>query len=854
MTDIEVPDLCLVVLIGVSGAGKTTFARNHFRDTEVLSSDTFRGMVADDPADQSATGDAFAALFDVAGRRLRRGLLTVVDATSVRAEDRRALVELAKEHDVFAVAIVLDVPVTELVRRVAGRADVDEGVVRRQHTLLKQARNLRKEGFRFVHTLTGVDDIDAAALVRTRVFNDRTDDHGPFDIIGDVHGCCDELYDLLVDLGWSPRRDEDGTVYGMDDHPDGRRVAFVGDLVDRGPDTAGVLRLVMAMVEAGQAICVRGNHEEKLLRALRQRRGSGRSRDSVSLSNGLAESLAQLDQQPAEFIDEVIVFLDSLVSHYVFDDGQLVVAHAGLAERYHGRTSGRVRSLAMYGETTGDTDRWGFPVRVDWARDYRGRARVVYGHTPVAAAGWVNNTLCLDTGCVFGGRLTALRYPEMDLVDVAARQTYWAPERPMGYGESDADARVRAAVRLDDVAGKRRILTRYGPSVLVTEEHSATALEVMSRFAIDPRWLRYLPPTMSPVGSTDPALLEDPQAAFDFYTERGVTEVVCEEKHMGSRAVLVVTRDDDAARRAFGVTDGTGALYTRTGRSFFDASTTAATLKRAKEASRTLFDQLDCDWLILDAESLPWNIKGEGLICDEFASVSAAAVPELAQLSAELDRAAERDLDVDALRSGAAQQRNDIDEFTDAYRRHVQVGATIDDVRIAPFEILACGNSDQSMTLETRSHQWHLERVNRLAEADESLFVPAAHLVVNTTDEMSRSEGADWWRDIVARGGEGMVVKPSDNLVRDNKGRIVAPGLKVRGPEYLRIIYGPGYKHDLRRLRSRDLTHKRSLALREYQLGREALARHTDRDPLWRIHECVFGVLALESEPTDTRL
>ncbi len=219
-----------------------------------------------------------------------------------------------------------------------------------------------------------------------------------------------------------------------------------------------------------------------------------------------------------------------------------------------------------------------------------------------------------------------------------------------------------------------------------------------------------------------------------------------------------------------------------------------------------------------------------------------------------MDRAAERDLDVDALRAGAAQQRNDIDAFTDAYRRHVQVGATIDDVRIAPFEILACGNTDQSMTLETRSHQWHLEQLNRLAKADESLFVPTAHLVVSTTDEVSRSEGADWWRDIVARGGEGMVVKPSDNLVRDNKGRIVAPGLKVRGPEYLRIIYGPGYQHDLRRLRSRDLTHKRSLALREYQLSREALARHTDRDPLWRTHECVFGVLALESEPTDTRL
>ncbi|GAC68745.1 polynucleotide kinase-phosphatase [Gordonia soli] len=855
-TGLDIPALCLVVLVGVSGAGKSTFARRVFQETEVLSSDAFRGLVADDPTDQSATTDAFSVIFDVAARRLRRGLLTVVDATSVRPEDRRALVDLAKEHDVFAVAIVLDVPLDELTRRTAGRTDVDGGVVVRQHRLLRRyGRGLRKEGFRFVHILEGVDAIDAASITRTRLFSDRTDETGPFDIIGDVHGCHAELVELLERLGWRPAPRPDGAaVATMEDHPDGRRVIFVGDLVDRGPDTPAVLRLVMSMVAAGQAICVRGNHEEKLLKALRQRTGSGRDRGRLTMNHGLAESLAQLAREPDDFVAAVITFLDGLVSHYLFDGGRLVVAHAGLAERYHGRSSGRVRSLAMYGETSGEVDRHGFPIRIDWARDYRGAAAVVYGHTPVPAVGWVNNTLCIDTGCVFGGRLTALRHPERETVAVSAHETYWEPERPMGYGDSDADARVRARVRLDDVAGKRVITTRLGPSVTVRAEHAASALEVMSRYAVDPRWLRYLPPTMSPVGGRSPGLLEDPDAAFDFYARSGVAEVICEEKHMGSRAMVVVTRDQAAAASAFGVVDGLGAIVTRTGRTFFDAPTTADLLDRTRDAASGVLDTLQSDWLILDAELLPWNIKGEGLIRDHFAAVSAAAGAELDLFRTELSAAADRGLDVGEMLAATQDRRRDVDAFTAAYGRYVDATATIADVRIAPFEILAHGAGAGGVTAETQPHSWHLDVADQLVEADPSLFASTRRCVVDVGDPASRAAGGRWWTELTAAGGEGMVVKPAANAVRDDKGRVVAPGVKVRSSEYLRIIYGPSYLDRLEVLRERDLRHKRSMALREYLLGREALARHVAGEPLWRVHECVFGLLALESEPVDSRL
>ena len=175
----------------------------------------------------------------------------------------------------------------------------------------------------------------------------------------------------------------------------------------------------MGMVKAGDALCVSGNHEAKLVRALK---GA-----NVTVSHGLAESLAQFDSEPEDFRQASLDFMDGLISHYVFDDGKLVVAHAGLMESYHGRSSGRVRSFALYGDTTGETDEYGLPVRYPWALQYRGQAMVAYGHTPVPEAEWVNNTICLDTGVVFGGSLTALRYPEREIVSVPAEQQWYEP-------------------------------------------------------------------------------------------------------------------------------------------------------------------------------------------------------------------------------------------------------------------------------------------------------------------------------------------------------------------------------------------------------------------------------------------
>ena len=468
---LAIPAPSLVLLIGPSGSGKSTFARAHFRPTEILSSDAFRGWVSDDENDQGATKDAFELLHAVAAKRLARGRLTVIDATNVQQEARRPLVELARAHHLLPVAIVLDLPERVCLERNRARPDRQLGphVVQRQRQQLREGlRGLGREGFRSVHVLSSPEEVAAATVARHPLPVDKRGLHGPFDVVGDVHGCFDELRELLDRLGYGivETGDKDGGVGYAVTPPVGRTAVFLGDLVDRGPKTPQALRLVMEMVAAGTALCLPGNHDDKLLRALIGRK--------VRIGRALAGSIAQIDAEPPMFRERVVAFLDGLVSHYVLDDGKLVVAHAGMKEAYQGRASGAVHDFALYGDTTGEKDELGLPVRRDWAAAYRGEAMVVYGHTPVAAPEWLNRTINIDTGCAFGGRLTALRYPEQELLSVPARHAYAVPARPFlpEPGAPQAAQPVRSAEQrndkpldLEDGVGKRTVETRLAGRV-----------------------------------------------------------------------------------------------------------------------------------------------------------------------------------------------------------------------------------------------------------------------------------------------------------------------------------------------------------------------------------------------------
>ncbi|MFI6481999.1 polynucleotide kinase-phosphatase [Nonomuraea sp. NPDC050663] len=879
MTEVRVPELSLVVLVGVSGSGKSTFAARHFKPTQVISSDYCRGLVADDENDQAATPAAFDLLHHIVGIRLGRGLLTVVDATNVQYSARKSLIDLAKRHDVLVDAIVLDVPEEVAIARNESRPDRDFGagvVIRQRKDLRRSLSKINRDGFRKVHVLHGLDEIESATIGYDLAWSNKKHLTGPFDIVGDIHGCRSELQTLLSTLGWQPGREIDGRwepgteingtwhpatadptaadsttsvsspapasapvpadhprpeVRWVDArHPDGRTAVFVGDLVDRGPDTPGVLRLVMSMVEAGRAICVAGNHEQKLVRALNGRK--------VRVAHGLQESLDQLAAADETFVARARTFMDGLLSHYQLDGGNLVVAHAGLKEAYHGRASGRVRSFALYGDTTGETDEYGLPIRYPWAEEYRGRAMVVYGHTPTIEPTWINNTICLDTGAVFGGSLTALRYPEKELVSVPAEQVWYESVKPL----SAPGYRDPGTLDIGDVQGTRHIETRFLSRVKIPEENAASALEVMSRFAVDPRWLLYLPPTMAPPETSKlDGYLEHPHEAFEEFAAAGVREVVCEEKHMGSRAIAVLARTPEVAAARFGITDGsTGSVFTRTGRPFF--ADLAPLVDRLREACEPLWKALDSDWVMLDCELLPWSAKAMELIRSQYASVGAASRTALPAALSALTTAAGRGLDVGELIDRTRRRDSNAALFRAAYARYCWPVDGLEGVRLAPFQILAC--EGRATALEP--HAWHLSTLGTL---DHPLIAQTRHLFVSLDSQESREEATAWWEAMTAAGGEGMVVKPAEHT----PGRI-QPGVKVRGREYLRIIYGPDYTESLDLLRRRFLGKKRSLALREHALGLEALSRLADGEALWRVHEPVFGVLALESEPVDPRL
>ena len=730
---LTIPELSLVVLIGPSGSGKSTFARKHFKATEILSSDFCRALVSDDENDQAATKDAFEILHFVGAKRLAAGRLVVIDATNVQPEARKPLVALAREYHCIPVGIVLNLPEKICQERNRPRENRDFGphVIRQQSQQLRRSlRGLDREGFRKVFILSSPEEVESALIERERLWNNLKHEHGPFDIIGDVHGCFDELQSLLGQLGYEVSS-EAGSLNGYGyavRPPEGRKAVFLGDLVDRGPKIPAVLRLVMSMVKSGSALCVPGNHDMKLVRKLRGK--------NVQITHGLADSLEQIDREPPEFKEQAAAFLDDLISHYLLDDGKLVVAHAGMRQEMQGRGSSKVR-------------------------DY----------------------------------------------------------------------------------------------VTVREENALAALEVMSRFAANPKWLIYLPPTMSPSATTqEPGLLEHPAEAFAYYRGEGIPKVVCEEKHMGSRAVVIVCRDEGAVVRRFGLRgEGFGICYTRTGRRFFENPIMeAGLLDRVRSAldGAGFWEQLRTDWVCLDCELMPWSVKAQELLRQQYAAVGAASRAGLADSVATLELATHNN-DVTGLLERFRARAAAAARYVDAYRRYCWPVHSLNDLRLAPFHLLAT----EGKVHANKDHAWHMETLARVCQCDSTLLLATPWNVVDVTDSESEARAVAWWEDLTNRGGEGMVVKPLEFVAKGRRG-LVQPAVKCRGREYLRIIYGPEYTlpEHLDRLRSRGLAAKRSLALREFALGIEALERFVRWEPLRRVHECVFGVLALESEPVDPRL
>lgn len=589
------------------------------------------------------------------------------------------------------------------------------------------------------------------------------------DIVGDVHGCDDELDALLVALGHpvSP-----GTP-----HPQGRRIVFVGDLVDRGPATPAVLRRVMDLVAAGRALCVAGNHDVRLAEALRG--------IAVEPGHGLEDSLAQLAGQSGAFRAAVTAFIESLPSHLVLDGGRLVVAHAGLDRRHHGSDTREAREEAIHGAYTGDFDDRPMPVRDDWAARHVGPVVVVQGHTPVEVAEWFNDTICIDTACVYGGRLTALRWPERELVSVPAARA-WArsargalPPRasaprpvrrpaPSTPSAVDAVRRLRsvAAGLLLDTTAPRGVIRERGPYVI------------------------HLPPTMSACdASAEGRPLEHPLGAMASYSAAGLRSVVCEEKHTGVRVIVVLCRDAEAARRRFGVDDRrAGAVHSRVGHAVVPPVREEELLDslRAAAGRAGLWERLATDWICLDGE---W-LAGE--------SAPGATADDGLALFHLL----------------AAEGR------TFFHREHAWHLETLGWLR-PDGEGTGGGAGRGSTPVRVTGH--------RVVDLERPVDVAAA---------------IAWWHELSAAGREGIVVKPATMAAAGVAGP-VQPALKVRSEPWLGRVYGAAASDlgGLHRLRGRSLATKRARALDQFALGVEALERFVGGAPRSEVDACLDAIV-----------
>ena len=854
--DITIQETSLILLIGASGSGKSTFAKKHFPKTWIVSSDECRAIVSDDEDNQAASADAFDLLHSIVDKRLSRGLITVVDATNVLAESRKPLIALARKHYCRLMAIVLDLPETVCqIHNIAREYRiVPETVIRKHNARLKGSlHSLKDEGFKSIITLSTEEEVNAVTgFSIEKLLNNKKELTGPFDIIGDVHGCIKELILLLQKLDYqvdTVNYDDTNFGYKVTTTSD-RKLLFVGDLVDRGPDSPAVLKLVMSMVNDEIATVVVGNHDDKLKRKLQGR--------DVKMAHGLAETVEQLSQETPEFRALVHDFLDKLVSHYVFDDGNLVVAHAGIKSRMQGRGAGAIREFCMYGETTGETDELGLPVRIDWTKNYKGKALVVFGHTPVQEAQFINNTIDIDTGCVFGGKMTALRYPEKTLVSVDALEKHSEPSRPLLKSWADLEGKKdEDALDLEAFMGNKTIHTSLIDKVLTREENNVTALEVMSRFAVNPKWLIYLPPTMSPSETSKlPDYLEHPNEAFYYFKKSKIQKVICEEKHMGSRAIVLIGKNEAVIETRFGIRkEGFGICYTRTGRNFFtDKNLELAFLNKVKNAldKANVWEKYQSDWICLDCELMPWSAKAQTLLQNQYAAVGAAGSAMLKSTIEMLITKQNVDINVDNLLSQYENKLSMVDNFKEVYANYCWEVNSVDDFRLAPFHILATENK----VYTDKNHEWHLQEIAAICDANTPFFVKTKYKIVDLTIENEVQEATNWWLEMTGKGGEGMVVKPLDFVAYNENNQLLQPAMKVRGREYLRLIYGAEYTSEaqIKRLKNRNVGGKRRLALQEFALSIESLNRFCKKENLQRVHECVFGLLSLESEAMDPRL
>ena len=857
---IHLPHAAIVLCIGPSNSGKSTFlqqlvAEGIISQTEIVSSDTCRMLVADqDFIDFTGTSqqeanllyemynaisiETFQMMEQMIIARAKLNRLTFVDATHLQADQREKYFKIAKQQHIPIYGIVFDTPLDILLARDANRKQ-PRGVnrVKQQARKFKdEKRFIKKEPYTRLYTVKDeqVEVIRHASPLKIEVGNG-------IDIIGDIHGCYDEMMVLIKRLGYV----EQGGLYI---HPQGRRLLSVGDIMSRGPKSLATMRFWLTQIEAGLSYMTDSNHGWKIARWLEGH--------AVNLTHGdeLVEQEFKLYEQE-HGVEETknvkarfVKMLLNAPSHYILVEnglGKTIVTHAGIRDHYIGKTSPRIRDFCRYGEIIGESDT-GRPIRGDWFLQHQTSELIVWGHDPKVKPYKINNTINIDQGVVFGGELTAFRYPEQTFEAVKAYKNYTGHE---GNPLLEAKAKRFSPPNIQSFINGFEVETTHGGKVYVQEGNAKAAMDTISHFTLPLEQLIYIPPTMSPTPTTSSLddYLEHPSEAFSYYKKNGITKLIAEKKHMGSRAVLLLFKNEKIAKAMVDI-ETLGIITTRTGRAFFEQATQQKIVRQLHDEllAKNYFDNMNTDFVLLDAEILPWNLKAQSLIDAQYAHVAEHALMDRQKVLQKLQ--ATNSIDVSHWKGEYEEFMRNAVRFDAVYQNYCWPVEDTSAIQIAPFHVLAHSNE----TCFHQPHTWHMD-MNRLLAQDSKLFIETEFkLIENEQDEEAVIQ---WWEEMTALGHEGIVIKPQQFLPK-NKGKLVQPAIKVRGREYLRIIYGMDYtdKDQLARLKKRNPSKKMKHALQEFALGLEGIERFVQGESVARIHECVLATLALESDAVDPRL
>jgi len=861
---IQLPYAGIVLLIGPSNSGKSTLLKSMvlkevILSSEVISSDDYRVLVSDNdfidwsnrPRDEAASlmdeyssisKEAFMMMDLVIEARCRLNKLTFVDATHLHSEDRKRYIGLARKNNVPIVAIVLDLPENELLLRDEQR-DQPRGKkrIKQQYQSFKREKSfIKKEGYLSVYTIKGTDNLEFIRRINSL---EKDIQHG-IDIIGDIHGCYDEMITLLEKLGYE--KDEDGLYL----HPKGRKFVSIGDVMSRGPDSLKTMLFFYDHFQRDLAYMIDSNHGWKIARWLDGRDVSMNHGDEKVIDEFLTFETENGVEKTLQTKHEIKEFLLQAPSHYVFTKNgvpTLICAHAGIRDDMIGKESEAVSDFCRFGDTDGNDDK-GKPVRKDWTINHKKSSLIVWGHDPKPRPLVINNTINIDQGVVFGGALTAFRYPEEEFVSVQAKQDYsGAKDNPLDEWEKN---RLNPPNLGKFITGYSVTTEQLG-EIKIHQDIVKPAIDTVSHFTIPIEQLIYIPPTMSPTPSPSQLddYLEHPKEAISYYRSQGIQTMVAEKKHMGSRGILLLFKDTESAIKHTSI-ESLGVIYSRTGKRFFDIDTEQRIVSNINRElhEKGYFETYNTDYVLLDAEIMPWNLKAKELISSQYAHVAENAILDRTKLKDKIESAVGQNEELNVWLEEYEGKLKNAHIFNDIFQKYCWEIEDIHSIQIAPFHVLAHSNQ----TFFDQPHTWHMEQNHDFAR-NSAIFVETEYKVI--TDEASEEEVITWWKDITSEGHEGIVIKPKYYIAR-NKGKLLQPAIKVRGRKYLNIIYGMDYllPQNLKRLKDRNTGKKQKLALKEFALGIEGIQRYVQKESIERVHECVLGTLALESDPVDPRL